>query len=295
MTHSQPHKAERVKAVAYIRTSTDKQELSPDAQREIIVRWSQLNDIKIVAWFQDVCTGSMPWIERQELPRAVDTIKRQGCAWLVVAKIDRLSRDLWNQLHLQKELSNYEARTIAATETPGEATPEKELMNNMLGSFAQFEKAQIRRRIKDALAVRKRQGIRLGGIPLEGTELGRCIVWAIWHLHDQGVGTKRIAKTLNEAGAVGPRGGQQHERNVQRVLRRDRPTALPRAWRGDLAKTFKQFRTDSDGTRRESNTGDREHTHKTWGCPPRASAQASDPAEEQEQPTEAGQSEITQL
>lgn len=230
-------------AIGYVRVSTDKQEISPEAQRDAIMQWGELNEIKIIAIHSDVCSGSVPWTERPGLTKAYNDLRRHEAAWLVVAKQDRLSRDLYNSLHLQREMNRYDARVICCTDDPDAVqTPEKELMANMLGSFAQFERALIRGRIKAALDVRRAQGIRMGAPPLEASEQGRCVIWAVWTLKDRGHGAKTIAKLLNRCGAIGPRGGWMHERNVQRILRKPRPEEEPKQWHG-LLKTWKQFET----------------------------------------------------
>lgn len=253
----------RSTAVGYVRVSTDKQEISPEAQKDIIIRWAAENDIKLLKIFSDVCSGATPWVERQGLVEAVDLVKREKAAWLVTAKADRLSRDLYDQLHLQRELEAHDALPVSCTETPEETTtPEKELMRQMLGSFAQFERAMIRGRIKTALAMRQKQGVKLGAAGLEGTELGRCIVQAMWWLHDQGLGARAIADELNRRGIVGPRGGEQHFRNVQRVLKRGRPTEIPRAWQGIGPSTWNKFNVkrrskSTAGSRANSNPAGR--------------------------------------
>lgn len=264
----------RQKAIGYVRVSTSDQELSPEAQRDTIKRWASLNGVNVTHVFSDVCSGATPWMERAGLSAAVAELKRQGAAWLVVAKEDRLSRDLYNTLHLQRELADAEvpAETISCTENPEDtATPERVLMRQMLVSFAQFERAQIRGRIKAALDVRKAQGMRLGAIPLEGTELGRCIIWAMWVLHDQGLAPERVAVRMNELGIVGPRGGKQHYKNVYRVLHRPRPTVMPRAWRG-ITKTWDSFYDRSK--HRESSARNSGNSNKT-GRPAKSSGAES--------------------
>ena len=237
--------------VAYIRVSTTEQEISPVAQREVIERWVAYNGLKLVSWHEDIgVSGSVPWFERPGLSEAVTSARRNGASWLVVARMDRLSRDLFGQLHLGRTLDEFGARVISCTESPEDQnTPEKELMQNVLGSMAQYERAMIRSRIKAALAVRKAQGMRLGSPPLSASEYGRCVLWYIWLLHDQGVGTARIAKLMNEQGVQGPRGGRMFERNIQRILKKDRPTEAPKAWRGP-EQTWKNFARRSKDLRR---------------------------------------------
>ncbi len=234
----------KIKAVGYIRVSTTDQQLSPEAQKEVITRWAVLNEIQLVETHQDIgLSGSTPWPERPGLTAALAAVKRHGASWLVVAKLDRLSRELFDQLHLGKELAKHDARFISCTEAPEANTPENALMQSVVGAFSEYERAMIRARIKAALAIRKNQGVRLGSLPLAATEYGRCLIWYIWWLRDQGLGYDRITKTCNENGITGPKGGKIHERNVSRLLKRDRPTVVPKAWRGPV-DTWAKFSRD---------------------------------------------------
>jgi DNA invertase Pin-like site-specific DNA recombinase len=243
----------RPKAVAYLRVSTTEQELSPLAQRDTIEQWCKLNNIELVSTHLDQgVSGSMPWMERPALSVAVQDVKRHGASWLVVAKMDRLSRDLFGTLHLGKHLETIGARYVSCTEAPEAQTPEKTLMQNVLSSFAEFERAQIRSRIKAALAVRKAQGVRLGPAPLESTEYGRYLVWYMWHLKDQGMGAQRVATVMNEQGLRGPKGGEMHQRNIERIFKRERPTEVPKLWRGPET-TWHNFRRNGEIARNRTD------------------------------------------
>jgi DNA invertase Pin-like site-specific DNA recombinase len=243
----------RPKAVGYLRVSTTEQELSPIAQKDLIEQWAKLNYIELVSVHLDQgVSGSMPWMERPGLSAAVQDVKRHGASWLVVAKMDRLSRDLFGQLHLGKHLETMGARYVSCTEAPEAQTPEKTLMQNVIGAFAEFERAQIRSRIKAALAVRKAQGVRLGPAPMEATEYGRCLIWYIWHLNDRGMGAHRITTVMNEQGLRGVKGGQMHQRNIERILKRERPTEVPKLWRGPDT-TWHNFRRNGEIARNRTD------------------------------------------
>jgi len=280
-----PVTPKKVKAVAYIRVSTDKQEISPEAQLATIRSWAHMNDIEIIHVYEDVCSGGTPWVERENLPRAVAMVKRRRASWLVVSAWDRLSRDLYNGLHLKQELGTAGARAISCTESPrDEASPESNLLQDVVAAFAQFERAKIRTRIKAALAVRKRQGVKLGTPSYAETAHGRCIIHAVWLLKDEGYGAPTIAKKLHILGIVGPRGGDMHERSVQRILSRPRPTVEPKEWRG-LEDTWKQF--ERVNPRAEDPNGSRNDFTTPWrskkGIRPRRTAKAIEPVGEPEQ------------
>src|SRR5215208_3994544 len=79
-------------------------------------------------------------------------------ATLVIAKLDRLSRDAHFLLGLQKELQKSGLRFIAAD------MPEaNELTIGIMAVVAQAERKMISDRTKAALAAVKARGVRLGG------------------------------------------------------------------------------------------------------------------------------------
>jgi DNA invertase Pin-like site-specific DNA recombinase len=83
------------KAVAYLRCSTDRQDLSPDAQRDAIDRWARNAGVEVAAWHEDRgISGGAPLEDRPGLSAAVSDLQDLGAALLVVARRDRLARDV---------------------------------------------------------------------------------------------------------------------------------------------------------------------------------------------------------
>jgi DNA invertase Pin-like site-specific DNA recombinase len=80
----------------------------------------------------------------------------------VVWKLDRLSRSLSDLLHILKKLDDAEAGFRSLTEAIDTTTPAGRMMMQMLGSFAEFERAMLRERTKLGLA-RARAAGRKGG------------------------------------------------------------------------------------------------------------------------------------
>ena len=87
----------------------------------------------------------------------------------------------------------------------------------MLGTFAQFERRLISQRTKEALAVKKAQGVRLGRPPT----MPREVVRRIQRQRARGDSLRKIAEDLNEAGVPTAQGGKQwHAATVRHVLLR---------------------------------------------------------------------------
>src|SRR5687767_12532202 len=83
------------RAVAYLRVSTAEQELGPQAQRANIERWATTHGVTIVAWRTDQgVSGGAELDKRPALQAALDDLRLYDAGVLVVAKRDRLARDV---------------------------------------------------------------------------------------------------------------------------------------------------------------------------------------------------------
>jgi DNA invertase Pin-like site-specific DNA recombinase len=76
-------------------------------------------------------------------------------------------------------------------------------MANMLATFARFERRLISQRTKEALAVKKASGVRLGRPPT----MPQTLVPRIQRQRGRGDSLREIAEDLNEAGVPTAQGG----------------------------------------------------------------------------------------
>jgi hypothetical protein len=82
-------------AVAYLRASQDEQRLSPEAQRAGIEAWAEREGLCVAAWCVDQGVRSVsPVSQRPALSAALAALRRHGAGILVVAKRDRIARDV---------------------------------------------------------------------------------------------------------------------------------------------------------------------------------------------------------
>src|SRR5580765_7860114 len=97
------------------------------------------------------------------------------------------------------------------------STPSGEAMANMLATFAQFERRLISQRTKEALAVKKASGVRLGRPPT----MPESVVRRIQGLRARGLSLRAIADELNRAGVPTAQGGARwYAATVRHVLLR---------------------------------------------------------------------------
>ena len=140
--------------VAYYRVSTAAQGrsgLGLEAQREAVQTFLNGGNWRLIAEFTEVESGKRS--DRAELAKALQACRVYG-ARLVIAKLDRLSRDAHFLLGLQKA-----GVPFVAADMP-EAN---EMVVGIMAVVAQAERKMISARTKAALAAAKARGTKLGG------------------------------------------------------------------------------------------------------------------------------------
>ena len=216
--------------VVYYRVSTAQQGrsgLGLEAQRETVMRFLNGGNHQVVSEYTEVESGGKN--DRPELLKAIRDTRLKD-ARLIVAKLDRLSRDLGFITTLQKA----GIRFIVA-EMP-DAT---ELTIHIYSAMAQHERKLISERTKAALAAAKARGQKLGNpclqrgeqIPGSGAppyandaRIAKADTFAqdmAQVIKSMGGGSLRdIAKALNDAGYRTARRKEWQATSVKRVLDR---------------------------------------------------------------------------
>ena len=124
---------------------------------------------------------------------------------LVSSKLDRLSRSLLDFAALM-ETARKEGWSLMALDLGVDtSTPSGEMMASVLATFAQFERRMIGLRTKEALAIRRAQGVTLGRPRSVDTK----VVDVILSLRSAGLTYRAIAADLNTQGVPTGHGGQR--------------------------------------------------------------------------------------
>jgi DNA invertase Pin-like site-specific DNA recombinase len=98
--------------------------------------------------------------DRPELHRLLDQMRKGDV--LVVWKLDRLSRSLRDVLTIMERLRDSEAGFRSLTEAIDTTTAAGRMMMQMVGVFAEFERAMLKERTKAGLDAAREEG-RIGG------------------------------------------------------------------------------------------------------------------------------------
>jgi DNA invertase Pin-like site-specific DNA recombinase len=103
--------------------------------------------------------------DRPALVAAVGELRAAGAGVLVVAKRDRLARDVYVAATIERAVSQCGARVIAADGTANGDTAADAFMRTILDGAAAYERALIRSRTRAALAAKRAKGERVGTVP----------------------------------------------------------------------------------------------------------------------------------
>ena len=155
-----------MKAISYYRVSTARQGekgYGMEAQKVAVTALLDRLGHELVGEYTEVESGSKN--SRPELAAALADARKQK-ALLVVAKLDRLARDveLISSLVKEAERNGFGGLLFADFPDVDPTTPEGELFIHQMAAFAQFERRRISQRTKAGLQVAKSRGVKLGGI-----------------------------------------------------------------------------------------------------------------------------------
>ncbi len=159
------------KAVGYLRVSTDGQtgedKFGLAAQKEAIEAFAAQNGYEIVEWYADEgVSGAL--IERPGLRALEDAAKEKGFSIVLVAKMDRIARDLFAQLYIEKNLLIHGVELVSVAEQFRGNDPANVLFRQIIGAFAEFEKSRIAERMSGG----RKQKAKTGGYSGGGAAIG---------------------------------------------------------------------------------------------------------------------------
>ena len=215
----------------YARVSTERQaerELSIPAQLRLMKRYAHDHGWAIAGTYQDVGSGKS-LRERPGLLSALREARRNRTVdGLLVHKIDRLSRNIYNYLILKGKLKSLGIRIYSVVETIG-SDPMGEFLEHIMAAQAEFYSANLALEVKKGLEERLLRGKWICRPPI-GYVLcaGRIVpdparaqfirqAFELW-----GTGTftgEQLTEHLHQKGLVGPHGKRIRGTVWCRILR----------------------------------------------------------------------------
>jgi DNA invertase Pin-like site-specific DNA recombinase len=219
-------------AIAYLRVSTGQQgksSLGIEAQRAAIATFATAEGMTILAEHVEVETGKgADALDRRPVLAAALAAARKAKVPVIVAKLDRLSRDV----AFISGLMAHKVPFIVA-ELGADADP---FMLHLYAALAEKERAMISQRTRAALAAKKAQGTLLGnrtnladararGMATNratASAFARNVLPVIREVQAGGATSfQAIAEALNARGMQAPRGGDWQPTTVRNIINRE--------------------------------------------------------------------------
>lgn len=232
--------------VALLRVSTATQARDGyglESQEADIRAWAKLHGHRIAYVIREPgVSGTTPLIERTGLAEALQLLSANKADGLVVARLDRLARDLILQEQLIAEVDalGRVLRSAAPIEDDHllDKDPQRVLVRQIIGAISAYERAMIRVRLMNGLRMKAAAGGYLGGGPpygwiAKGSELvpdpdeqevrQRIKLW-----RRQGLSYGVISARLNTEGIPAKKGGRWSKVSVHRVANNITRASHPR-------------------------------------------------------------------
>ena len=220
--------------VAYIRVSTQAQaeedKFGLEVQRQQIEDYCRENGHTILRWYVD--RGESGAKERNILNQLLDTLTNPETEAIVIAKNDRLARDVKLFFWYKYGFLRKNIRVLSVAENYDENDFTSVIMESIVAAFAQFERDRIRDRTTAGRRAKASIGGYCGGIVPTGYTLVNGawvvdeeradIVRKIFALRESGMTLVNIAATLNDSGIRPARGKQFYASSVRGILENEK-------------------------------------------------------------------------
>jgi DNA invertase Pin-like site-specific DNA recombinase len=147
-----------VATFAYIRVSTDKQDL--DNQRHGVIEYAKKNKLEPLTFFEDTASGKKSWKDR-DLGKLLEQASAGDV--LLVAEISRLARSTLQVLEILQEAARKEIGVhVAKSNMVMDGSLNSRITAVVLGLADEIEREFISARTTEALAKRKAADLPLG-------------------------------------------------------------------------------------------------------------------------------------
>lgn len=146
-----------MKAVKYIRTSTD-------GQNNSIQRIKNTPDGNSYLEVIDVCSGAIPFKDREQAPKVLEMANNGSIDTVIVHSIDRLGRNTLDILKTIQDLTKLGVNVKAEREgletllPDGTENPTAKLMVNIMATLAEFERDRLTERRMEGIQRAKERG-----------------------------------------------------------------------------------------------------------------------------------------
>ena len=221
-----------VNVAAYIRVSTDGQvgdeKYGLDAQKEQIVKYCEENGYNIIRWYSDEGVSGAEWRDGFDQIVFDDAVSNPPFQAVVVAKSDRVARDVNVYFSYKGLLMRKGIKLISVSEDFGVYGGFAAVLEVFVAKMAEIERDNITRRTSGGRQIKASRGGYSGGrAPMGYRIVSGCLVVdeeeaklvrRIFALRDSGMVYVDMVQTLKEEGWVGRNGKPLAMSTVQSIV-----------------------------------------------------------------------------
>ena len=206
-------------AIGYLRVSTARQVeegLSLAAQRQKIEAWCLTMDYTLLEVYVDEGISGATISKRPALQQALEAVCQCHGA-LVVYSLSRLSRSTKETMIIGEQLDKSSADLVSLTERIDTTSPAGRMVFRLLAVMAEFERDQLRERVKAIVDYKRPRGESLGECPygfMVGTDgktlienpSEQAVLTTIKAYREQGLSMRAIVTEAERAGLLSRKG-----------------------------------------------------------------------------------------
>ena len=179
----------QMRVAIYARVSTDEQ--STEMQRRELVQYAEARRWTVHQLYVD--QGFSGLLEkRPALDQLMKDSKKSRFDVVLVWKFDRFARSLKQLVSALELFRQFGIQFVSASEAIDTSLPSGELVFQIFGAIAQFERSLIAERVRAGIDEARRKGRRLGRPPLGTLDSGQ--VEQIRRQHQKGRSLRTLAK-----------------------------------------------------------------------------------------------------
>jgi site-specific DNA recombinase len=213
--------------VGYVRVSSEEQArsgLSLESQEQKIRAMAAVKGVDLVEIVTDAGESAKS-LNRPGVKRIIDMVNSGEVAGVIVAKLDRLTRNVRDLADLVEMFNRTDAALVSVGETLDTGSAVGRMMMNVIATISQWEREVIAERTTDALRVKKLRGELTGNAPygyrvinseemrdgkpvriLVEDDREQEIIALVHQARAGGMYLRQIAQALNDRGYVTRRG-----------------------------------------------------------------------------------------
>ncbi len=229
-----PVTCDPMKALGYVRVSTDKQAdrgVSLEAQAEKIRAMAVVHNAEMTEIIVDGGESAKS-LNRPGMARLLAMVDAGEVQAVIIAKLDRLTRSVKDLCTLLERFERRGVALVSVAESLDTSSAAGRLVLNIMTAVSQWEREAIGERTRDAMRHKRSNGERVGNIPygyrlaadgrhLEEDPGEQTVLAEIRRFRREGATLRWIAAALNNSARKTRRGTAWRLESVARVLKAD--------------------------------------------------------------------------